>query len=477
MRTLHSDLLTAQKQSSAAPYVRVQVSERIGGVARLVWERLYSGGETDSYHAAAMPADGALLRARVDSGQLYYQRTADPGQGSGFGTWTGLGATADAGIALVAEGTRALLFCVGTDGHTIYLRESSDSGQTLGAATALATAPAAVTWLAAGLKSDGTALLLYSVGADVYSLKRSSGVWGPPQPWSNSVAAVTGLACHYFGDFNVLVAGSDSSGASRLWTCIYGDGLSQTTDTWSELREVMLASPGSSVTYRAPFLTLVDTYRLFAVEKYTAGQPYSRPYWSHSAPASDFIDNLWREPVPFDLTSEYGVALAADATHAWLSTPYGVWRAPFSAPAVDLTADVLELTLTEDAASNWGRLVLRNDDGRYLNLPSGPYAAIRLGSEVAVAPGYQTASGPRVSSGPAYWIEGIEYTSDGGEAALVLHLIGGWGLPAGAVAGAAAVRLVVRRAKRLSDAPVRAGPCWAIIDDDRPPEQRYAGQP
>ena len=33
MRTLNSDLLAAQKKSSAIPYVRVQIRERIGDVA------------------------------------------------------------------------------------------------------------------------------------------------------------------------------------------------------------------------------------------------------------------------------------------------------------------------------------------------------------------------------------------------------------------------------------------------------------
>ena len=67
MRTLSSALLNAQKSASGIPYVKVEVSDRIAGVTRLRWTRLYTGSEDDSYHAAAMPVDGSLIRARVSS--------------------------------------------------------------------------------------------------------------------------------------------------------------------------------------------------------------------------------------------------------------------------------------------------------------------------------------------------------------------------------------------------------------------------
>lgn len=180
MRTLTSTLLAAQKNSSAVPHVQVVLRDRIGGVRRLAWERLYTGTEPDTYHAAAMPGDGSLLRARVDGGQLFYQRVANPEAGSNFGAWTSLGAVANADVALAAEGASVLLFYVGTDGITIYVRASSDNGATLGSASVVATAASSVTWLAADLKPDETALLIYSTGATVYAVKRQGGVWGAP---------------------------------------------------------------------------------------------------------------------------------------------------------------------------------------------------------------------------------------------------------------------------------------------------------
>src|SRR3972149_5456559 len=119
MRTLSAPLLAAQKSASGEPYVQVEVTERIANVRRLRWERLYTGGEPDSHHAAAMPADGSLIRARSTGGQLYYQRVTGPGPGSDFSTWTSLGSvSASAGVALCSRSATVMLFYVDTDNQT-----------------------------------------------------------------------------------------------------------------------------------------------------------------------------------------------------------------------------------------------------------------------------------------------------------------------------------------------------------------------
>lgn len=427
MRTLLSALLAAQKQPSGVPYVKVEVVDSIGGVKRLDWQRLYTGSEPDSYHAATMPADGSLNRCRVDGGNLYRQRVVNPGPGSSFGSWTLVETCANAGVALTSYGASVLLFYVGTDGRTIYLRESSDYGASFGSPTAIATAASAVGWLAAALKSDGTALLLYSVGGTVYRVKRSGGSWGSPAAWSNSLASVSGLACQYWLDFNVLVTGADGQGRNKVWSTIYGDGYSEAVDAWSPLWELTGASAGSNVEFRAPFLAYADTFRATFIEKYTGSESYSRPYFSYSPVAADYVDNLWREPVPLDLSGQYGLALATSASAVWLSAPWGVWRAPLAPSTMDVTADVLELTSEDEPGSGRLRLVLRNDDSRYLDL-SGPRAVIQRGAEVRVSPGYVTANGPLASAGPAYWLEGWEYTSGGGNATFVLHARDAWQL-------------------------------------------------
>ncbi len=424
MRTLSPTLLAAQQSASAVPYLKAVISDRIGGIRRLAWARLYTGAEPHGYHAACMPGDGSLIRARVSGGHVYYQRVASPGPGSDFSAWTDLGVCADADVALCAEGSRVVLFYVDAGGTQVKLRESTDNGATLGAPVTAATASGAVTWLAADVKANGDACLVYSVAGNVFSAKRTSGTWAAPAAWTNTTASITGLACYHHGDWNLAVAGTDSAAQAFLWTCIFGDGFSQPVDTWSALREVTRASAGSQVTFLAPFLSRPDTYRLAFVEKYTGTVAYSRPNHSYSPATADFSANLWREPVPFDLASEYGQAVAFGPSSAWLSTPSGVWSAPLAIPTFDLTTDVVECTARDAPFDGRLRLVLRNDDGRY----SVPPSPLQLGAEVRLSPGHVTATGPEASDGPAYWIDGIERVSGRGEGLIVITARDAWGL-------------------------------------------------
>jgi hypothetical protein len=130
MRTLAAPLLAAQRSSSSVPYLKVTVSDRIGGIRRLAFARLYTGSEPDSYHVAAMPGDGSLLRARASSGRLYYQRVPNPGSGSNFALWTDLEAATTAGVALCSSSTRVLLLFVDPGGTILKVRESTDNGAT-----------------------------------------------------------------------------------------------------------------------------------------------------------------------------------------------------------------------------------------------------------------------------------------------------------------------------------------------------------
>ena len=365
------------------PYLKAVVHDRIGGVRRLAFERLYTGGEPDGYQAATMPGDGSLIRSRVTGGRVYYQRVTDPNEGSDFSGWTDLAASANADTALCADGSRVLLFYVDTDGTTVRVRESTDNGATLGADVTAASASGAVTWLAADVKSNGNALLVYNAGATVYRVKRVSGVWGSPTAWTNSVASVSGLACHHQADWNVAVAGTDAAGPAYVWTCIFGDGIWQATDTWSALREVTRASTGSDVIFRAPFLGRPETHRLSFVEKFSGSASYSRPYHSFMPTPAIFSENRWREPIPFDLDTEYGLAFAFDLDAAWLCAPHGVWRAPLAPVTLDLTADVLEAEVSDRPFGGEARLVVRNDDGRYSGAPSPLHAGARSRSSPA----------------------------------------------------------------------------------------------
>ncbi len=438
MRTLSSTLLAAQKSDSRLPYVKVEILDRVAGTTRLTWDRLYSGSEPDFYHAAAMPGDGSLVRARVDpSGyQLYRQRVASPGPGSDFSPWTGVCTVSSAsGIALAGRSFRALLFYVDTDQKTVLVRESTDYGATFGSPTTITTAAAMVGWLAADINASDVACLFYSVAGTVYAVKRTGGSWGSPSAWTNSAAAIPGMGCVHQGDWDLAICGEDSAGKNKVWTCVYGDGYSQSLGSWSSLAELTVASPGSNVEFRCPYVNFPDVFRIFFVEKYSGTASYSRPCWTHSQATAEYISNLWREPVPFNLNSNYGLAMAHSSSYAWLSAPSGVWRAALSPSSVDVTNDLIALSAQAVPLSGKLQIELRNDDGRY-SVPASP---IKLGSEISVSPGYRTASGIEVSGGPAYWIEGWTHTSRGGtpaggtaalgcSASLILHATDAWGL-------------------------------------------------
>jgi hypothetical protein len=254
LRTLSTSLLAAQKTGARLPYVKIEIRDRVAGITRLSWQRLYTGSEPDFHHAAAMSSDGSLTRARVDpsANQLYRQRVTNPGQGSDFSSWTAVCSVSNvSGIALASRGSTVLLFYVGTDQQTLCCRESADCGANFGDPTQVTTTGSGVGWLAAAINPGNTVCLFYSVGGTVYAVKRTNGTWGSPSAWTNSAAAITGIGCVHQGDWNLVVCGQDSAGNNRVWTCVYGDGYSRSPGVWSSPDELTVASTGSNVEFRA----------------------------------------------------------------------------------------------------------------------------------------------------------------------------------------------------------------------------------
>ncbi len=371
-----------------------------------------------------MPLDGALLRARLHGGRLYFQRTVAPGPGSDFTAWTDLLPAAGAGIALYAEGMQVLLLYADPDGVGLKVRESADGGASFGPPTPVAMAPGAIGWAAAALKPNGDALALFSSGAGVYWTRRAGGVWSSPALWPHSAASVTGLACHYGGDWNIAVAGAATSGDASVWTTVLGDGFGLPAGAWGPLREVTRASAGSGVTFRVPYLARPDTYRLTLVEEYAGVSPYSRPYYTYSPASADFDSGLWREPIPFAETSQSGLALAASAGSVWLSSPSGVWQAALQVAEADISSQIVEAAVDDRPFGGRFRLALRGEP----TLSGTLLAALRVGAEVRLSPGYVTPAGREASDGPAYWVERIERRWSRGEGYVAIEGYDGWGL-------------------------------------------------
>jgi hypothetical protein len=430
MRELTSTLLDTQKQATAVPYVKIEAVNKIGGVVRQDWARLYNGTEPDYYHTLAMPADGSFIRARItlpdDSRKLYRQRVASPGPGSDFSQWTYTSQYNVVVVTAAALGAEVSIFWVNTS-REVRRVKSTDNGISWGSPELLDYAPTtAIYGLATAYKTGGDLAIFFADQNTLYVKKYISGQWQSKAAWDKTTGALSGVTAIYDGDWYLLVTGKDTTGNFKLWSLVYGDGDAVPAGNWSTLQELAAAPSGGDFEYRQPFLDKTNVYRCFFIEKYTGNESYNRPFWSHAIPNTSYNDGLWREPVPFNLSSEYGLAMAHDDNYDWLTSPGGVWRAPLAAQNLDLTADVISTRQEIGETSGSLTLELRNDDGRYAALGQGDLSVLDIGCQLEFSPGYVTPACNESSTGMSFFLESYEHTSAGGKATLVLRAVDGW---------------------------------------------------
>jgi len=432
MRQLSSTLLAAQEQATHVPYVKVEASNKHTGVVNLRWSRLYTGSEDDYFHAVTMPGDGSLIRVRVtppaDSRKLYRQRVANPSPQSDFSQWVYTNQYDVVILAGCSLGAEVSIFWIKSN-RELYQLKSTDYGASWGSPQLLGYTPTtAINGIAAAYKPNGDIALFFADQATLYVMKCLNGSWEDKVAWDKSTGDLSGVATVYSGDWNLFVTGKDSDDNFKLWSLVYGDGGDVAAGTWSGLKEFASAPSDGSFEYRTAFMDKPDVYRCFFVEQFSGTKSYNRPCWSHSVPETKFIDNLWHEPIPFNLSSQYGMAIAHHGEYCWLSTPYGVWRAELTPKSLDLTADVL--SLRQELTPTRGSLTveLRNNDGRYASPGQGDLSVLDIGCQLEFSPGYTTSQGNEVSPGLTFTLDAYEHTSAGGEASLVLQASDGWSL-------------------------------------------------
>jgi len=432
VRQLSSTLLAAQKEATRTPYIKVEASNKHAGVVNLRWERLYESSEDDYHHAATMPGDGSLVRVRVtppsDSRKLYRQRVAAPGPQSDFSQWVYASQYDVVIVACGSLGAEVSIFWINAD-RKLYQLKSSDYGASWGSPQLLTYSPStAINGIACAYKPNGDIALFFADQATLYVMKRINDNWGSKVAWDKTTGDLSGLAAVYDGDWNLFLTGKDSNDDYKLWSLVYGDGGEVAAGEWSGLKVFASAPSDGDYEYRAAFMAKPDVYRSFFIERFNGNKSYNRPFWSHSIPETKFINNLWHEPVPFDLESLYGLAIAHHGDYGWLSAPYGVWRAKLREEKLDLSTDVL--SLKEELAPGRGELSLElaNDDGKYSTPGEGELSVLDIGGQLEFSPGYITAQGNELSSGPAFILEAYEHTSAGGKASLMLNAFDGWRL-------------------------------------------------
>lgn len=408
-RTLSSTLKATQKYGLVSkPYVKIELFDQWCSITRHRYAELYSGEEPDYFHAACFAGDGSLLRLRTagPNGYLYISRVTSPGPGSDFSQWDILMGAAYA-PAICALSAEALTFCIKGDGD-ISRKESSDYGATWGDEIDMGNigASPANYRLAACFKDNGDVCLLYSTGTTIYRRRRLSGTWEDPVVWTNTLQSISGVSVYHQGDWNVAITGIKATNRDGIWTCVFGDGYTEPAGTWSALADIIIRGATEPYEYTAPSLAHPDVFRVFFVERFTQEEQVYRLYWSHSLATADYISNLWREPVPFNLTAQYGLALTHSGGYAWLTSANKVYQALLSPAPVDVTADLLEIDFRQYPQKRRGycKIVLDNTNGKYNTFD-------KIGWEARVSPGYVTSIGNEVSAGPTFWITDYKFIS------------------------------------------------------------------
>jgi len=379
-----------------------------------------------------MPGDGSLIRVRVtppsDARKLYRQRVASPTPQSDFSQWAYTSQYNVVTVACCSLGAEASIFWIKSD-RKLYHLKSADYGASWASPQLLTYTPTtAINGLACAYKPNGDIAVFFADQATLYVMKRVDDSWQGKIAWDKSTGDLSGVAAVYGDDWNLFVTGRDSDGNFKLWSLVYGDGGDVAAGSWSELKDFASAPADGDFEYRTAFMDKPDVYRCFFIEKFDGNEAYSRPGWSCSIPDSKFVDNLWHEPVPFDLANQYGLAIAHYGDYCWLSSPCGVWRAELNPQSLDLSADIISLREELNPSGGGLAVELRNDDGQYAAPGEGDLSVLDIGCQLDFSPGYVTTQGNEASSGLAFSIDSCEHTSAGGRSSLVLRAADGWSL-------------------------------------------------
>jgi len=432
MRTLSSTLLAAQQSASKTPAVKIGVKNKMTGVTRLNWERLYQGSEDEYYHGMTAAGDGSLIRARItlpsDGRKLYRQRIYNPGSQSDFSAWIYTGQNNCLAEAAAANGSEVSIFWINNNRELRRIK-SNNYGITWLSPELLDYSPSTdVHGLAAVYKPNGDLAIFFTSQMILFVKQCIGGNWRATSAWDKITGYLSSVSAAYDRDWNLMITGQDANGNYKVWSLIYGDGGAVPAGVWSSLQELAAAPAGGNFEYGPVFLDKPDVYRTCYVEKFSGVQSYSRLFYLNSIPETVFSDSLWCEPSTFNLSCEYGLAMTHSGGYCWLSTANGVWRTSLAETNLDISDDIIEVKY--ETLPNEGRLLvtLRNNDGKCQSPGAGNPAVLNIGSQMEFNPGYVTALGTETSPGPVFWLDGWEHNSSGGKSSLTLYGIDGWQL-------------------------------------------------
>lgn len=426
MRTLHADLVAAQKAASREPYIRCTVENYLQWAQRLDFTAQHApDGSTIAEHDVAL-AGGYLHHVRNNSGSLEYYRT-DPATGP-WAQWAQLVANITDVLAIAARGARvAIVYTATADDKTILLVESTDSGANFGAPVSVITAPSTVIDVTVAYKNDaGDLAVIWQEGTDLHARTRASGSWATAVAAGFNLATHRGVDTDYGLGYQCVVCGIHTDGRRMVWTAEFDDG----AQSWGTLREQFAAEGDSLVDFFNPYIAHTGglSWRMtFSQwEGFTGG---TNRVWLSTMhpfdPGPAWNDYRWRQPVPLDYTGTQGLAIAGDLTYAFLAATDAVYRASAAHVSTDVAPDVLAFDVHEQPYATSGYIDLDNSSGAYTDAG----VPFQLGNYINLDPGYVTSSGPRWSSGfQDLQIAAIEQRHDWerGHAVTRIHVEGYW---------------------------------------------------
>lgn len=415
MRSLAGALATAQKAPDGVPYVKTVAYNQARGYTHLRFAQTYSGAEPDDEHDAVADAT-KFYRVRVRAGTPQYDIDK-------AGTWPALNATTTTTVIAVDAINAARVFVVYNRAAALYFRESTDQGSTFGSETLIISLGATPKAVGVAYKTAGGDLAVFWEESNaIKRIRRTSGTFGSAATWSLSAASVNGLDAFYSSDFLLAVTGVEvTTNRPTVWGLILGDGNELSVDTWGRFKIISQAESDELVTFQSPFLRAFDFTRVTYVEKFTGSPAYTRAMWTRPTPAGYSLNDWqWQDPAPINVTTAKGVALAKGATSpstCFYSRPGQVLEAALSTVTLNMSADLIEATITEaDGLRQRAELVFDNSSGAY----AGPPSPLRLGRDVQLGIGYDI----NVSIPPYQSIVSWEYRRAGGRSLFVLHTQG-----------------------------------------------------
>ncbi len=414
MKTLAASLLTHQKGSNRSPYVQVTATAKKGGSHLLRWTRWYTGGESDTPHAATVANDGSLIRVRNNAGDLRVSVVAAPAIDSVYTSSGSLavGLVVGSGVAIASSSTEVIVAY--TRGTSLYVRTSANNGVTWTAEALLFNEGAAVGFIGLGIRqSNSDACLFYSVGANLKRARRTAAVWaGAGTAWTNTMATITGVsAIHDAFDYLVAITGTQTTALTRrVYTAQMGD-LALPINVWGALNSVQESDVASTTTFHGPHLTLLTgtDYRLAFSAREAGLAAYNRAFETH-IPNANTPAQQWSTPSPHEVVTQHGLALAfrpgSGATNVYATTPSGVWNATIAGTS-DLSSRLRFARVRLAAAS--GKLVadFDNSDALLFAVPSAAMPGLLVGGTLLLQPGYRSG----VVGAPEYGV-GWSFTVD-----------------------------------------------------------------